>query len=507
MKRVILSIVAVIVLAILVVAGLVFIPAVSYSQPAYTSFTTLSVLSGDVFVLKQGTDTWVQVTDGMTIVTGDRVKTGAKAHALITFFEGSTMEVQPDTEVSIEEISTVDETGSTTIKLKQKVGETWNRVEKLIDPASCYEIESPAGAAVVRGTTIGVVVKLAGDTKAKVLEGEASFIAQEVEMLIAKGMEGGATPGKPPSDPTPIPPPNSILRLSICSPAWMRVVDPEGRSAGMVPPSLIVNQIPGAITSDYFTEPQFIEIPEPGAGTYPIVIYGKGDGTLRLVAEGLVREDTTFKTIFTEKREYQITDGQKYQIDLQASVEEDILDHIILGEFKPLVGDEPGCVIITRIAVDKRTKELAKRFDEKWEDFKNRVYAATPGEEVILVFTEDEVAGKAACLDFGPDSAVEQLYEVHVDFGFDTTRAARVLARLKYSGFTTNLSLEAAVGIEANKPEVLITNIRVGMLPAPSELVTNLIGETIGDIGWDIPITLTETDIGDGKLTIKGIKE
>jgi hypothetical protein len=123
----------------------------------------------------------------MNLTAGDRVRTGTNSSAFITFFEGSTMELQPDTEVGIEELSTSLETQSITVSLEQTIGKTTSRVEKLIDPASRYEIATPSGSAVVRGTAFTVEVFLDGTTVVTVIEGSVLIVARVKVLVSQKG--------------------------------------------------------------------------------------------------------------------------------------------------------------------------------------------------------------------------------------------------------------------------------------------------------------------------------
>lgn len=112
---------------------------------------TLSDIAGDVQVLRQGASGWIAATSGMKIWTGDSLQTGADGYVLITFFDGSVMEIEADTEISVEELS-IASGGSTTVRINQVIGSTLNRVENLIDSSSKYEVETLAGTAAVRGT-------------------------------------------------------------------------------------------------------------------------------------------------------------------------------------------------------------------------------------------------------------------------------------------------------------------------------------------------------------------
>ncbi|MFA5055776.1 MAG: FecR family protein [Dehalococcoidia bacterium] len=167
---------------------------------------TLSDIAGDVQVLRSGISAWAAATDGMKIWTGDGLKTGSDGYVLITFFDGSVMEVEADTDISIEELSE-NSGGSTTVRINQVIGSTINRVQNLVDSSSTYEVETPAGSAVVRGTIEKIQVGLYGRTCTEVVDEEdteehsAVFTGMGVAVAIAEGMmsccEAGGIPGQP----------------------------------------------------------------------------------------------------------------------------------------------------------------------------------------------------------------------------------------------------------------------------------------------------------------------
>jgi hypothetical protein len=123
---------------------------------------SLSSLTGDVQVLRQSAVAWIMAASGMKIWTGDSLKTGSDGYVLITFFDGSVMEVEADSEISVEELN-VASGGSTTVRINQVIGNTVNRVENLIDSSSTYEVETLAGSAVVRGTIYRIQVNQYGE--------------------------------------------------------------------------------------------------------------------------------------------------------------------------------------------------------------------------------------------------------------------------------------------------------------------------------------------------------
>jgi len=107
----------------------------------------LQVKGGSVEV-NQGSG-WASATDGMKLRSSDKVRTGADGSAAVVLFEGIIASLDPNTEVSVNEVSA----GKTTIKLE--AGSVWNKFAK-VSGVSTYEVETPNAVATVRGTSFGV---------------------------------------------------------------------------------------------------------------------------------------------------------------------------------------------------------------------------------------------------------------------------------------------------------------------------------------------------------------
>jgi len=163
-----------------------------------STLTTLSMAEGDVLVMKVGTNTWVQGQVGMSMNIGDTVKTGDNSSALVTFFEGSTIELEAGTQIEILSLAVVCSTGVTTITLLQAIGTTISRVTALLDPASSYKVETLSGAAAVRGSVMVVTVGEDGTTWITNIEGNIWAIAQGVELPVPPGQQCIIRPGQPP---------------------------------------------------------------------------------------------------------------------------------------------------------------------------------------------------------------------------------------------------------------------------------------------------------------------
>jgi peptide/nickel transport system substrate-binding protein len=203
-------------LSILVLSVLLASTLVGCSQPC--TLTILSITGGNVSVMKAGEDYWIEAQVGMSLQPGDAVKCGDNSSAEITFVDGSTIELQAGTEIEVASLGITD-TGSATVVLEQTIGSIIFRVTKIVDPASRYEVETPAGVVAVRGSAVQVYVIEDGTTWATNLEGDIWAVAQGVELQIPQGQQCIISPGQPPRI-------SSFVQMTIgdidsLDPAWL----------------------------------------------------------------------------------------------------------------------------------------------------------------------------------------------------------------------------------------------------------------------------------------------
>jgi VCBS repeat-containing protein len=187
MRRKVLSILA---LTILVASTLI---GCSGASPTDSTLTILSITQGTVLVMKTGTDSWTEAEAGMSLQVGDTIKTGDDSGAEITFFDGSTIELEAGTQIEITSLDSSPDTGTKTITLVQTIGTTISRVTKLLDPASSYAIETPSGVAAVRGSVMIVRIVFDdpnyedGTVLITCVEGDIWAIWNGVELHIPEG--------------------------------------------------------------------------------------------------------------------------------------------------------------------------------------------------------------------------------------------------------------------------------------------------------------------------------
>jgi hypothetical protein len=176
---------------------------------AFSPLTVLSLAGGNVHILKTGSNNWSDGKEGMTLETGYKIKTDSGSKATITFFDGSVIELNGDTEISLDQIVSKSGSSSKIIKIGQEIGETTSRVVKLVDPASRYEVETPAGVAGVRGSTMVVNVAKDGTTQVYNVEGTISLTARGKEVVVPAGSSSSVKVGDTPGAPQPGLPPGS----------------------------------------------------------------------------------------------------------------------------------------------------------------------------------------------------------------------------------------------------------------------------------------------------------
>ena len=115
-----------------VIAAIIVVPAalVITQQRAASAATILSILDGSASIAR-GSAAFAAALDGDLVNAGDLVQTADRSHAVVTFFDGSTLEIEPATTVQIEEAQ-VAASGAIAIRISQTIGRTWASVQKLV---------------------------------------------------------------------------------------------------------------------------------------------------------------------------------------------------------------------------------------------------------------------------------------------------------------------------------------------------------------------------------------
>lgn len=107
-------------------------------QAQTASGATLTVLRGAAAVRKADGTPLSPAPSGLTIGVGDQVSSLASSSALVTFFDGSELELGADTSLTVQEMA--GQGGRTTISVQSVFGATIHRVVTLTDPGSSSRI-------------------------------------------------------------------------------------------------------------------------------------------------------------------------------------------------------------------------------------------------------------------------------------------------------------------------------------------------------------------------------
>ena len=254
--------------------------------------TTVTVISGDIQVRHGVNGAFVTATDGEILAAGDTIRTGDTARAILTYFEGSTVSVEPNTELLIEDAS-ANTDGSTIVVMRQSFGRTWHVVTKLITGDSRYEVRTPASTASVRGTAFQVdsdrdqtaITTTEGTVVALVVDPER--LGQTVEVAVPAGKSHVQKKNARPAPAAAAPQPERTLTVTLDEQNSL-VIDTQGRANGIDRNGKVRLETPGA------------QLVRTSDGKLQIVLPNVPDGRL----EALVRK----------------TDG--VEVDVQATVED-----------------------------------------------------------------------------------------------------------------------------------------------------------------------------------------
>lgn len=237
---------------------------------------TLSVLSPTVEWIGGPDGARRPAQHGMDLAAGDRVKTGEGGLALVTFLDGSTVTVQPGSEVTVKQADRGrDRSG---IRLIIHVGRVWARVAR--GAGGGLSLESNEYAATAHDGLIGAEQAPDGAFVCWTRRGEVRLtdrLGQGVAMLMA-GQRARALMNQPVS-PEPFRPTASTLEVRTEGPVVPLLRMPDGQLAsGFTAPGTEVNQVFGSLTDSRGRSGWIVEVPAGLEGPYTLVLTGTGSG-------------------------------------------------------------------------------------------------------------------------------------------------------------------------------------------------------------------------------------
>jgi|GEM_PF-4394766 len=143
------------------------------AQTNESEVATLVELTGTVSIWSAESGQWEKAEEGMSLLAGDKVKTGANSSAIIMTPEETNFSLEENSEFVVGEKKSAVETWYLNL------GKLLVKVQKKLSAGSKLEIKTPTAVCAVRGTEFALESS-AEDTSLAVLDGEV-FTASRVE--------------------------------------------------------------------------------------------------------------------------------------------------------------------------------------------------------------------------------------------------------------------------------------------------------------------------------------
>jgi hypothetical protein len=267
-------------LTVAMLTGLVTLVTLSVPSPAQTgAAATLSVLAPPVERVGTGTAGRSAGVNGMNLVEGDRIKTGAGGLALITFLDGSTVTVLSDAEVTVKQ--TGSERGNSGIRMLIHAGRVWARVVQAAGRRSSpLSLESNEYTATAHDGLIGAEHSGNGFV-CWTRRGELRLTDRsgQTDVVVMPGRRARAIFGST-AVPEPFVPSASVLEVRTSGPVLPLLRMPDGRvAAGFLAGEVEVNHVFGSLTERQGGDRWLVEVPAGYEGPYTLILTGTGTGS------------------------------------------------------------------------------------------------------------------------------------------------------------------------------------------------------------------------------------
>jgi hypothetical protein len=149
---------------------------------------TVAVLNTAVDAQKGSSD-FTPALDGDVLGNGDFVRSSKDGRAVLTFFDGSTLSVDPASLVKVLTLNRLS-SGGIALLVEQTLGRSWAAVSKLKTPDSKFEIKTPTSIAAVRGTSFETSVTQNADGTFSV-----TYKVDDGEILVTANAGGSVAVG------------------------------------------------------------------------------------------------------------------------------------------------------------------------------------------------------------------------------------------------------------------------------------------------------------------------
>jgi hypothetical protein len=264
-------------------------PAPGLAQSPLATVATAATLTvlGQPVELVRAAGQRTPAASGTSLALGDRVVTGPTGRALITFLDGTTVTVEPRSDVAVQEMD-VGGREQSRIRILIAAGTVWARVANLLAGRGTVSLASNTHAAVARDGLIGAEQRRDGTFVCWTRAGAVELLdaAGAPQGRLEPGRKATLSPGRRPVTEA-FSVHRSVVAITARGPVWPLVVMPDGvRLAGFVPPGIEVNQVFGSLTAQRPDGTRSVEVPGGLAGPYLVSLSGIADGPFTVTVLG-----------------------------------------------------------------------------------------------------------------------------------------------------------------------------------------------------------------------------
>jgi hypothetical protein len=275
----------VLVVLLLIIGGVgafLYLPRGGASTSA-TNAATIAILNTTIEGSRAGS-AFAPALDGEVYASGGLVRANLDGRGILTFFDASTLSVDPGSQVKVLALNRLPGDGIQ-VTIEQTLGRSWSSVQKLKTPDSKYEIRTPSTTSVVRGTAFLTLVQQlpTGGTQTTYQVDDGTLIVTANAggtVAVPAGTQVMVAEGAPaPANPTPIPP---SPRLEITGSAGLGflAVAPTGAVCG---PAGGKAEIFGCVASG-----TKVTVRDPAAGRWGLFLTSGASLGATITVEGFV---------------------------------------------------------------------------------------------------------------------------------------------------------------------------------------------------------------------------
>jgi len=483
------KVIAVLLVLVVAVGGFLYFPRGGAALEAINA-AVLGILNGDVDAARSGND-FTPALDGEIFATGDVVRANEKGRAVLTFFDASTVSVDPGSNVKVTALSRTG-SGGISAELEQTLGRTWTSVSKFASADSKFQIKTPTLTATVRGTGFEtLVVKLPNGTISTTIKTrEGTVLVQALaggEVNVGPGQQVDIVQGQqapPASQPTP---PTPRLRLSGPAGIGFVVIDPRGYQCGLVGGAQLkmtprCDVLGGAGES--------VVIGDVVAGSYTVVATAAQPvADAAIVAEGLGVAGTDF----TSKLTRALAVGDLVRTTLPVTVGSD-------GKLGS-AGFTPADVLSSICGAEAAGRLFSSGDLGGRADLLVRFASQQKGQSVALVYTQTELTQYAA------DAVAQASLPVKVSDPAITVDSGGIhlTATLGIAFLSVPARGDIIAGSDGGRLILRLRNLDAGIIPpAAKEQLVTAVDKGLADYAADLPLTVTRVAFRPGCFALIG---